>query len=256
MLPCASKKRLHYISWLFAILFTSVPWVHAQDTKPTIRTDIAPENLSLNMTANLTVTVNCSVAAPDETVHVTAPPDFTVTPNSSAVCTSTGINIQRFVVQTPHTYLPPANWTFVASVSDKNGQLAAVTCALRYGAGLSLWIYFFLGILGIAVGYCARLVVDSLNALPKPVIPAALKADSANGAGGAPDLGWFSTFIKGHYYLMDFMVTLILGFLALVALVKDNHAPDSGLYWYSAMGLGFSIGLLTNSDLITRLRTK
>jgi len=141
----------------------------------------------------------------------------------------------------------------VAFVSDKNGQLAAVTCALKYGPGLSLWNYFVIGVLGIAIGYSARLVVDSLNALPKPVLPAAV---AAGGGGGAPDLGWVSTFIKTHYYLMDFLVTLILGFLALVALVKDNHAPDSGLYWYSALGLGFGIGLLTNSDLITRLRTK
>ena len=103
------------------------------------------------------------------------------------------------------------------------------------------------------MAFSARLVVDSLNALPKPVLPAAA---AAGVGGGAPDLGWVSTFIKTHYYLMDFLVTLILGFLALVALVKDNHAPDSGLYWYSALGLGFGIGLLTNSDLVTRLRTK
>jgi len=54
----------------------------------------------------------------------------------------------------------------VAFVSDKNGQLAAVTCALKYGPGLSLWNYFVIGVLGIAIGYSARLVVDSLNALP------------------------------------------------------------------------------------------
>jgi hypothetical protein len=253
MFSSACKKTFPYYWWLVGVLFIFVPSLLSQDTKPTIQTEIVPDQLSLNMTANLTVTVNCSVAAQDQTLHVTSPPDFTVSPSSSPVCSSTGINIERFVVQTPHTYLPPANWTFVAFVSDKNGQLAAVTCALKYGAGLSLMYYFILGILGIAIGYSARLVVDSLNALPKPVLPAAA---AAGVGGGAPDLGWVSTFIKTHYYLMDFLVTLILGFLALVALVKDNHAPDSGLYWYSALGLGFGIGLLTNSDLVTRLRTK
>jgi hypothetical protein len=249
----ACKKTLLYTWWLAGLFFLFNPRLWSQDTKPTLQAEIVPKQLSLNMTAELTVTVTCSVAAPDQTVEVAPPPNFSVTPTSAPVCSSAGIDIERFVVQTPHIYLPPAEWTFIVSVSNKSGKLASVSSGVDYGSGLSLWNYFVLGVMGIALGYAARLVVDSLNALPKPVLPA--MAVGAPG-GGAPDLGWFSKFIRAHYYLMDFLVTLVLGFLALVALVKDNHAPDSGLYWYSAVGLGFGIGLLTNSDLITRLRTK
>src|SRR5258706_6153895 len=106
--------------------------------------------------------------------------------------------------------------------------------------------------LGVAFGYAIRMVVDVLNALPKPVV-----AQAQGAAGGpVPNIRWVTAFIPNHWYLTDFLVALALGFLVLITLTKDGHPPDAAFYWYSAFGLGAGLGLFTNTDLITRLRTK
>jgi hypothetical protein len=207
----------------------------------------------MNASATLTVTVNCPTATQDETLLVSPPPGFTVSPSTVQLGSAAGTKVRQFVVQTPHTYVPAANWSFLILLTDKNGDLASSSYPFQYGSGICLTVYFLLGVLGIGIGYIARLVVDTLNALPKPVLKTAPTITQGQ---VVPTPGKITGFIKDHYYSMDFLVTLVLGFLALVALVKDNHAPDTGLYWYSALGLGFGIGLLTNSDLITRLRTR
>jgi hypothetical protein len=248
------RNKIEFASaLLMGFLVISATRARAEDAKPTIHVDLAPSQLAVNTLATLTATVNCPVATQEQTLQIFAPPGFTVSPSSFQLGSGSGVKTRQFQIQTPHTYLPKANWEIVILLSDKNGDLASSSYPFDYGAGISVPMYFLIGVLGIAMGYIARLVVDSLNSLPKPVIVASAVAPSG---GVVPDLGWFTDFIRHHYYLMDFFVTLLLGFLALVALVKDNHAPDSGLYWYSALGLGFGIGLLTNSDLITRLRTR
>lgn len=226
----------------------------ADASKPAIHAELTPSQLQFNSTASLTVTADLPSTTEEQTLEVTPPPGFTVSPKSYQLGTSAGAKTRQFEVQTPRAYIAPANWRFFILLSTRNSELASLSVPFPYRSGIPLYQYFLLGVLGIGVGYFARLVVDSLNALPKPVLPVA--AAAAPNAPQAPDLGWFTVFIRGHYYFMDFAVTLVLGFLALTALVKDNHAPDSGMYWYSALSLGFGIGLLTNSDLVTRLRTK
>ena len=111
----------------------------------------------------------------------------------------------------------------------------------------------------------ARATVPGLGLLAKG------RAAHSGGAGNgldrktpwAPALEGGSVYTAGYLGtqngkpgFMDFQVTQLLGFVFLASLVKDNHAPDTGMYWYSSLVLGFGIGLLTNSDLIMRLRTK
>jgi len=253
MFSFARRNRLLAACSLLCVSGIFALYVSAQDTKPTIQADLIPRVLTLNTQATLIVTVSIPTATQDGTLQVSAPPGFSVTPGSYQLGSAPGVKTRQFEIQTPRTYVPAATWKFVIVLSDRSGDLASVSYPFGYGAGISLSWYFVFGAAGIAMGYAARLVIDSLNSLPKPVISAAAVSP---GGGTTPDLGRFTDFIKHHYYLMDFLVTLVLGFLALVALVKDNHAPDTGLYWYSASALGFGVGLLTNSDLITRLRTR
>ncbi len=60
-------------------------------------------------------------------------------------------------------------------------------------------------------------------------------------------------FVLEHYYWVDFAVTLTVGFLALAALMKNGRPPASAEYWPEAIVLGVGLGLLTNSDLLTRV---
>jgi hypothetical protein len=247
----------YFIRWVKCLLICAPAFVcqvvHAQDQKPSISAEVTPSELSLNASATLTVTVDCPTSTQEQTLEVFPPPGFTVSPKTYSLGSSAGHKTRQFEVQGPRTYVASASWKFVVLLSDKNGELASLSQPFIYRSGISLIPYFVLGLLGIGTGYLARLVVDSLNSLPKPVLPAAAAAPAG---GGIPNLGWFTEFMKENYYLMDFGVTVVLGFLALTALVKDNHPPESAMYWYSALGLGFGIGLLTNSDLVTRLRTK
>jgi len=246
-------SRYHFAFLLLAFLTIAARPLLGQPL-PQIQAELVPYDLSTNKSAMLTVTVTCPTATPDLSLQVLAPIGFTVTARSSAqLGNCSGMRAATFEVDAPHTYVSSASWKILILLSDKNGQVASSVLPFEYHSGISLWLYFTVGLAGIALGYVVRLIVDSLNNLPRPVITVA-----AAGPGGAvvPNLGRFTDFIKNHYYFMDFLVTFVLGFLALVALVKDNHTPDSGLYWYSAFGFGFGIGLLTNSDLITRLRTK
>jgi len=48
-------------------------------------------------------------------------------------------------------------------------------------------------------------------------------------------------------------VTAAIGFLALVALVQDGQPPQNATYWYTALAVGVGLGLLTNSELLTKL---
>jgi len=149
--------------------------------------------------------------------------------------------------QNAKIYLPSGRLNFTAALSDKSGQVASSTIAVEYESGIALSFYFAIGSLGIALGYLVRIVIDTLGSLPKP--PAMALPD-------APTPGPLGRFISVHYYLVDFMVSLLLGFAALVALVKEGHPPETGSAWYSALVLGLGLGLFTNSDLITRLRTR
>ena len=111
-------------------------------------------------------------------------------------------------------------------------------------AQLSTATYLILGGLGIATGYSLRLLVKVLSAVPAPQ-PALGPADGE---------GPITSFVIGHYYAVDFIVTLVLGFLALFALMQGARPPQVASAWPHAITLGASLGLLTNSELITRLR--
>lgn len=237
-----------------AFVFCAARTSYADAPQTAIHTELTPPQLRFNSTASLTVTAECPATTEEQTLEVTPPPGFTVSPKSYQLGMTAGTKTRQFEVQTPRTYIVPADWRFFILLSTRNTEVASISAAFPYNSGIPLYEYFLLGLLGIAVGYLARLVVDSLNALPKPMLP--LAAAVLPGGTPAPNLGRFTIFIRDHYYFMDFAVTFVLGFLALAALVKDNHAPDTGMYWYSSLGLGFGIGLLTNSDLVTRLRTR
>jgi hypothetical protein len=110
----------------------------------------------------------------------------------------------------------------------------------------SLAAYLGLGALGILVGYLLRVLMKVLSTTTAPA------PDPT--ADPPPVLGPIGRFVASHYYQVDCLVTLVLGLAALLFLVKDGHLPDNGVVWYGALLMGLALGLLTNSELITKLR--
>jgi hypothetical protein len=100
------------------------------------------------------------------------------------------------------------------------------------------------GFCGIALGYLVRLVMKVEAKLPQPS-PAPEKSEDVTGP--------VTSFVARNYYKVDFALTLLLGNLVLLALSHSYHPPSKAADVPGALIFGFSLGLLTNSDLITRL---
>jgi hypothetical protein len=66
--------------------------------------------------------------------------------------------------------------------------------------------------------------------------------------------GPITGFVMRHYYTVDGTVTLVLGILALLGLSAHGRPPESTAWWGAALTLGVGLGLLTNSELITKVR--
>ena len=104
-------------------------------------------------------------------------------------------------------------------------------------------IFLTIAMLAAVIGYALRIAVKVLSSVSpgQPLME------------GNPKPGWLTQLVTLHYYRVDLAVTLVIAFFALLALIKDGHPPDSGATWYGAAGIGVGLGLLTNSELVTRL---
>ena len=113
---------------------------------------------------------------------------------------------------------------------------------------ISVAIYLFFGLSGIFLGYWIRIFVKILSSTTPP--------QPAPVATGNPpqNPGNITAWVMRHYYAVDMSVTEIIGFMVLIAMIKDGNPPDNGSYWYSSLATGLGLGTLTNSDLFTRLR--
>ena len=117
-----------------------------------------------------------------------------------------------------------------------------------YTRRLPVKCYFLLGLAGFVLGYLLRIVTGVLKKIPAPApaIP--------NDAGGGGQDGPVTMFVKRHYYLVDFLVSLVLAFVVLLYLMREGHPPDTASAWYGALLTGIGLGFLTNNDLLARIK--
>lgn len=130
------------------------------------------------------------------------------------------------------------------SQSGPGKSLAGTTFQFLYRRGIPLSSYFLWGILGIVLGYLLRLFIKVLSEVTPPQLAP---------VPGAPEPGPLKQFVQRYYFFIDCGVTAAIGFLALVALVQDGQPPQNASYWYTALAVGVGMGLLTNSELLTKL---
>jgi hypothetical protein len=143
----------------------------------------------------------------------------------------------------------PSSGTVIATVSriDSGAQRVITNEFLDfdYQPVLPVCLYLVIGAAGVAIGYLLRLAIRALSETQPPQT-AALAAQ--------PSPAGLRAFVLKHYYWLDFGVTLVLALLVLMSLMKDGHPPSNAPYWYSALGIGVGLGLLTNSDLLTKVK--
>ncbi|HWG19217.1 MAG TPA: hypothetical protein VG225_01720 [Terracidiphilus sp.] len=177
-----------------------------------------------------------------------SPPGFEVTPRNVALpefqkqFTSSAFTLRR---SGKTAEVGQQNTLIVRVLSaDQKAAIAEASVSFSYVKRIPIWEYLLLGFFGIALGYAIRLLIKVLQTVPAPAL-----APDPN----APQPGTITQWVQKHYYFVDCSVTLVIGLLSLTLLLKNDHVPDSGLYWYSALGAGVALGLLANSELVSKL---
>ncbi len=251
------------ISLFFSILVlslassTAIP-TKGDDAPPTnsgtasISLELIPQGLLDGRKTQLYITVESVGELKGAVLEITSPTSFIVDDpkislpafNRSIIC-STGIAVgKKDLLSDEYAF------TVTLTVSDgTNGRktLATKLVKFKYAAEVGLWTFFLLGAIGLVLGYWIRLIVKVLAGVTPP-------SPAPERSGDGQQDGPITTFVKKHYYSVDFFVTALIAFLLLATLCQGGRPPQSGATWYGALATGVGLGLFTNSELLTKLK--
>jgi hypothetical protein len=258
-----------FFTWRLALLFLGVTRaIPAQAPATTVRLtpQLIPSGAMRRHTAQLSVTVDTNRPLAEAKLNVTVPPGFTVATIGSGAAESftqsvaiTLGDVNSSVVTTIAILGDPEKLDRaeykVQIILDYKDQPSAPNqhviqlYPISYIPEVPLSTYFGFGLIGIFLGYWLRLFVKILSSItpPQPLSIA---------TGISLTKGRLTAFVIAHYYAIDLAVTIAIGFLILVSLIKDGNPPDNALSWYSALAMGVGLGLLTNSELLTKLTSR
>jgi hypothetical protein len=254
-------------------------------------TTLTPDGVVRNAPVQVTVTLDASAPVVGATLVVVAPLGVTLrtadgagtrtsvrqTVGASADVVTIALPefdrrlVRTFTMQAAGAGDVRGAYRVMVEVTGKDGAgrnvlLAQDAVAVTLAPTVPVERYLLLGIVGILFGFGVRLVMKARDSIPvaqqplpaPPAFPAAPAAQAAPVNDGTT-LGPIGTWLASkpaHFYSVDCLVTLVLGFGALLALLSAGHVPDTAAQWYGALLLGFALGLLTNSELVTRLPTR
>lgn len=241
-------SQLARILGTFILLGSSL----AYGAEPTVHVRLEPGDIENGRPSNMIVEIDAIQPMSGAVLEVTPPVGFVVTPSSKldlpafdAHLRETRLSLKRADSSAP---IGPAT-VYAHLFQDAKSQhaLAEGSVQFKYLERISVCVYLSWGVIGIFIGYGIRLIIRVQQTVPAPA-PAPPEGPVP------PAPGKITQFVTNHYYLVDCSLTVVIGFLALLVLLKDNHVPDTGLYWYAALGSGVALGALTNSELITKVR--
>jgi hypothetical protein len=225
----------------------------AHGSAPTVRVSMAPNEIVNDGISKLTIDIDTPSELNGAVLEITPPVGFAVLPQNkitlpvfNGAYRETGFSLKR----TGSSALIGPTKLNVRLLPDANSHLSPAFGEVQfsYKERISVCAYLAWGLLGIVVGYLIRIIIKAQQSVPAP-----LPAPDPN-APQPPPPGPITRFVAKYYYGVDGGLTVVLGLLALLLLLKDNHVPDTALYWYTALGAGVALGALTNSELITRVK--
>ena len=218
--------------------------------QPSLSLELIPNSVSDHRQAQLYVTVDSSQELDDAVLDIATSTDFKAEPSTiplRAVAHSVIEHVTIIPVDPKLGFGDQGITVTLSQPSDpgKRKIIASKLLKFSYAPEVSLWVFFVFATFGLILGYWVRIIVKVLGAITPP---------SPQPESGAPAPGPITKFVLGHYYLVDFLVTVALAFIVLATLVQNGRPPQSGSTWYGALAVGVGIGLFTNSDLLTRIR--
>jgi hypothetical protein len=220
--------------------------------RPTLNLEMVPPDLTNQQPSELIMTVESDTPMKDASLVITAPP--CVSSNSSSLTTLVFSHklIRTAVITGKKCEANGEKMPIIVELRETGSSsqvLASQSLTFKYTTELTLVTYLLLGCVGIATGYWLRLLVNVLvTARPR----GAVGGGRAEVAEVEPPEG-LKKFVKNHLLLTDFLVTLLLGILAMLYLSHSGKPPDAAAQWPGALTLGASLGVLTNSELFTGL---
>jgi len=221
----------------------------------TMNLELMPKTVIDQSPAQMLIIIESPQKLTGAAITIVPPPGFKADPPAFSLPDFTGKITQTSVFKALDSDVRPGEryviqvQSYVSSGSGGRTLLADQTLPFDYKTNqISLRAYFALGVLGILIGYCLRLMLNVLATVPAPPL-------AAPPSGAVPPLvGPITAFVQKHYYSVDVLVTIALGYFALVAMSQGNRPPQTANFWYSALAMGVGLGLLTNSELLTKLR--
>jgi hypothetical protein len=182
------------------------------------------------------------------TIRLEAPADFEINPKS----------VLLKGASTDYRIIAHLKWRgglgrdrhiVVQLLSSTSTPLAAVSFPFEYTPLQSTRAYLLWGMLGLLLGYAARVATKSLSSDTATTHVAALETVSKAGSKST-----IQTLALKNWYLLDLFVTVVLGGVFFVIAMKDGLPPPTTPYWHDAIAVGFGVGLLTNSELLTKVK--
>jgi hypothetical protein len=249
-------KRLRRMKCLRHVLgvsfFLAASLAHAAD--PVMRVHLEPQDIVNESSVLLVVEIDTMQPLSAAVLEVTPPVGFVVTPQNKLTLPAfdAHLRLTQFWLNRTNSFTPIGTPTVHVHLFQNAANAHALvdsSIQFKYYERISVCAYLGWGILGIVLGYLIRLIIKAQQSVPVPS-----PAPENPAVPAPPPPGPITRFITKYYYPVDGALTVLIGFLALLVLLKDHHAPDNVLYWYSALGSGVALGALTNSELITKVR--
>lgn len=224
-----------------------------------LQMDVQPKKLADLQVAQVVLTASLPNDVSEATIELQPPHGFKVDQNPIRIAGAPARKIVRSVflqasdlgTDSGTQTLSAELWSTGSTPRKLLGDTQRQTIAYA-NSRISIGEFFAYAFLGIVLGYIVRLLIKVLGAIPPPAAAPPLAGPIPGGPVPTATEGPITQFVKRHYYLVDCAVTAILGLLILAAMLRSGRVPDTAAQWYSALIAGTGLGLLTNSELLTK----
>jgi hypothetical protein len=179
-------------------------------------------------------------------LSIEPPPGFKAEPQTIRYGSGTQLR-EIATVQRVDLSSPSGKATILVRLRNDAGVIADRTIDIDFrNSTMTARGYLIVGLIGVVIGFLIKLGMKALSVVPPPIAGAQAARDR-----DAPEHP-LVRFAREHYYTVDLLVTLLIGFLVLLASLT-GVIPPAGTQWPAALVTGAGVGVLANNELVGRI---